>query len=75
MLFIHPTAVSDTVPLIKIVLEVPAANVPISTNPGHGLNVTPPSNENSGPIMLGDTLSVTVTSCASSGPAFDTASV
>ncbi len=75
VLFIHPVADCDTVPLIKIVLEVPAAKVPISIDPGHGLKVTPPFSENSGPIILGETLSFTITSCASFGPALDTTSV
>jgi hypothetical protein len=74
-LFIHPVADCDTVPLIKIVLEVPAAKVPISIDPGHGLKVTPPSVENSGPIMLGETLSFTITCSASSGPACYTTSL
>ncbi|MCC3868659.1 hypothetical protein [Terrisporobacter mayombei] len=56
VLFIVPVAVSQTVPLIK----APAANVPISINPGHGLNVMSPTTKNSGPIILDETLSVTV---------------
>ena len=72
MLVIVSASVSDTAPLIKIVSSSPAANVPISKLPVHGVNVVPPSTENSGFIILDRILSINTTSSATSGPLLDT---
>ncbi len=74
ILVIHLHFVLDdtTLPLIIIVLEAPAGNVPISRLPVHGLNVNPPSIENSGLIISGGIVSVKTTFWASDGPEFDT---
>ena len=72
VLDIIPEADAATVPLIKIVLVSPFNNVPILKLPGHGLKVTPPSTENSGPTISGGIASVKTTFWASAGPAFDT---
>ena len=72
VLVIVTVADDDTVPLINIVLVPPLSNVPISKLPGHGLKVTPPSIENSSPIISGEMKSVKTTFWAFDGPAFDT---
>ncbi len=61
-----------TLPLIIIVIEALAGNVPISKLPGHGLKVNPPFIENSGLIISGGIVSVTTTFWAAAGPALDT---
>ena len=72
VLAIGPVAVSDTVPLIKIVCDSPANNVPRSRVPSHGVNVVPPSIEYSVSIILSKILSVNTTFSAASGPSFVT---
>ncbi len=72
---IVPIADGDTVPLIKTVLVSPFNNVPRSRLPGHGLKVTPPSIENSAPIISGGIASVKTTFWASAGPEFVTSIV
>ena len=70
VLVIVPAAVSDTVPLINIALDSPFNNVPKSRLPVHGVNVPPPSIENSGSIIPSGILSVNTTFSASFGPLF-----
>nr|WP_255446873.1 hypothetical protein [Bacillus sp. SH5-2] len=69
------TAVEFTVPRIKMGSVEPVGNVPKGRIPGHGLNVTPPSVENSGFTTSLGIKSVSVTFSASFGPAFDTVNV
>ena len=72
VLVIVPVASSDTIPLINIVCESPANNVPKSRVPSHGVNVAPSSIEYSGSIILSKILSVNTTFSASNGPLFVT---
>ena len=75
VLVMKPGATGATVPLIKIVLVSPFNNVPRSRLPAHGLKVTPPSVENSAPIISGGITSLKVTFSARDGPKFDTSIV
>lgn len=75
IMHLHFVFDDTTLPLISIVLEAPADNVPILRLPGHGLKVTPPSVENSAPIISGGIVSVKTAFWASYGPAFITSIV
>ena len=68
VLEITPVASGLTVPLIMIILSAPAGNVPKLRNPGHGLNVTPPSIEYIGLRMELGMLSIKRTFSAALGP-------
>lgn len=66
-----PWASGRAVPLIRIVCVFPLTMVPKPRIPGHELNVTPPSVENSTPVSAAGILSVNVTFSAEDGSAFD----
>nr|WP_255446874.1 hypothetical protein [Bacillus sp. SH5-2] len=64
-----------TVPRIKMVIVEPIGNVPKGRIPGQGLNVTPPSVENSGFATSLGIRSVSVTFSATDGPKLEIVNV